>query len=51
MVNCNADGVLMVHITKLFPSEDAQTFSAFGRVFSGTLTKGAHVSVRVWMDE
>ena len=46
MVSCNPDGVLMIHITKLFPSEDAQTFSAFGRVFSGTITKNAHVAVR-----
>ena len=46
MVTCNPDGVLMVHITKLYPSSDALTFSALGRVFSGTLTKGMAVAVR-----
>lgn len=45
MRTCNPDGMLMVHVTKLYPSQDAQTFTALGRVFSGTLTKGAAVSV------
>ncbi len=45
MLNCNPDGILMVHVTKLYPSQDATTFTALGRVFSGTITKGAAVSV------
>ena len=31
-----AKGPLMVHTTKLYPSHDASTFYAFGRVMSGT---------------
>jgi U5 small nuclear ribonucleoprotein component len=40
-----ADGPVMVHITKLYHTTDAQSFRAFGRVFSGTLKKGAEVKV------
>ncbi|KAI0035137.1 Calreticulin family-domain-containing protein [Vararia minispora EC-137] len=40
-----ADGPVMVHITKLYHTTDAQSFRAFGRVFSGTLRKGAGVKV------
>lgn len=36
MLSCDADGPLMVHITKLYPTQDATQFHAFGRVISGT---------------
>jgi 116 kDa U5 small nuclear ribonucleoprotein component len=41
----SADGPVMVHITKLYQTTDAQSFRAFGRVFSGTLKKGMQVKV------
>ena len=45
MLACNSEGPLMVHITKLYPSPDAQDFHAFGRVMSGTAKKGMQVKV------
>lgn len=39
MKACDADGPLMVQITKLYHTTDAQSFRAFGRVLSGTLRK------------
>ena len=45
MIVCDPDGPVVVHITKLFPSADAEDFHAFGRVLSGTVTKGMRVKV------
>ncbi|KAI0718917.1 Calreticulin family-domain-containing protein [Cerioporus squamosus] len=45
MQECSADGPLMVQITKLYHTTDAQSFRAFGRVISGTLRKGMDVKV------
>nr|CAG4643708.1 EOG090X00RJ [Lepidurus arcticus] len=45
MINCDPEGVLMVHTTKQYPTEDCSCFYVFGRVFSGTLH--AHQSVRL----
>ncbi|KAI5288825.1 hypothetical protein KEM52_001010, partial [Ascosphaera acerosa] len=45
MLACDADGPLVVHVTKLFSSQDASRFDAFGRVLSGTARPG--MSVRV----
>lgn len=45
MKSCDPDGPVMVHITKLYHTTDAQSFRAFGRVMSGTLRKGAEVKV------
>ena len=45
MLACNPDGELMVQITKLYPSQDASTFDAFGRVLSGTIERGSTVKV------
>jgi len=45
MIACDPEGILMVHVTKLYPSNDASSFTALGRVFSGTLTKGMTVAV------
>jgi U5 small nuclear ribonucleoprotein component len=45
MKACNAEGPLMVQITKLYHTTDAQSFRAFGRVLSGTLRKDVQVKV------
>ncbi|KEF63336.1 elongation factor 2 [Exophiala aquamarina CBS 119918] len=45
MLSCDADGPLVVHITKLFGSPDAKTFNAFGRVMSGTVAPEQQVRV------
>lgn len=45
MKSCDPDGPVMVHITKLYHTTDAQSFRAFGRVLSGTLRKGVDVKV------
>ncbi|XP_065176725.1 116 kDa U5 small nuclear ribonucleoprotein component-like [Sycon ciliatum] len=45
MSGCDQDGMLMLHTTKMYPSNDATTFHAFGRVFSGTVTAGQRVRV------
>jgi 116 kDa U5 small nuclear ribonucleoprotein component len=42
---CDADGPLVVQITKLFSSSDASTFNAFGRVMSGVARPGQQVRV------
>ena len=36
MVTCDPEGPLMLHVTKLYPTEDASQFHAFGRIISGT---------------
>lgn len=45
MKSCDPDGPVMVHITKLYHTTDAQSFRAFGRVLSGTLRRGTEVKV------
>ena len=45
LTTCDPEGPLVVHVTKLYSSTDARTFSAFGRVMSGTLRKGDKVRV------
>ncbi|KAI9662467.1 MAG: hypothetical protein M1821_008634 [Bathelium mastoideum] len=45
MQECNADGPLVVQVTKLFNTTDAKTFNAFGRVMSGTARPGQQVRV------
>ncbi|KAI6153996.1 P-loop containing nucleoside triphosphate hydrolase protein [Pisolithus tinctorius] len=45
MKQCHPDGPVMVQITKLYHTTDAQSFRAFGRVMSGTLRKGTQVKV------
>ncbi|KAF7307348.1 U5 small nuclear ribonucleoprotein component [Mycena indigotica] len=42
---CNPDGPLMVQVTKLYQTTDAQSFRAFGRILSGTMRKGVQVKV------
>ena len=45
MRDCNANGPLMVNITKLYPKSDCSVFDSFGRVLSGTLYTGQTVRV------
>ena len=45
MIDCDSEGPLVVHTTKLYPSEDGIQFYAFGRVFSGTLHAGQQVRI------
>lgn len=42
---CDAEAPVMVQITKLYHTTDAQSFRAFGRVMSGTLKKGMPIKV------
>jgi U5 small nuclear ribonucleoprotein component len=45
MLACDPKGPLMIQIVKLYPTPDANEFRAFGRVLSGTVTKGMEVKV------
>lgn len=45
LLRCDADGPLVVHVTKLYNTADAQSFRALGRVMSGTLHQGDVVKV------
>ncbi|KAK3675841.1 hypothetical protein LTR78_004482 [Recurvomyces mirabilis] len=45
MLECDAEGPLVVHITKLFNTADAQNFNVYGRVMSGTARPGMKVRV------
>jgi hypothetical protein len=40
MPECNPKGALMVYISKMVPTADNSRFTAFGRVFSGTIKTG-----------
>jgi U5 small nuclear ribonucleoprotein component len=42
---CDPEGPVMVQVTKLLSTTDAQSFRALGRVMSGTLRKGMDVKV------
>ncbi|KAI0067998.1 Calreticulin-domain-containing protein [Artomyces pyxidatus] len=42
---CNPDGPVMVHVTKLYHTTDAQSFRAYGRILSGTVKKGMDIKV------
>ena len=45
MLACDAEGMLMVNVTKMYHKPDCETFDAFGRVLSGTLKVGQTVNV------
>ena len=45
MSKCDAEEILIVHIVKMYNKPDCQSFDAFGRVISGTLTKKHAVKV------
>ena len=42
---CDQDGQLVIQVTKLFNTQDAMSFNAFGRVLSGTAKPGMQVRV------
>lgn len=42
---CDADGPLLIQVSKLYPTTDATEFRAFGRVLSGTASVGQPVKV------
>jgi len=45
MKTCDPQGPVMVQISKLYHTTDAQSFRSFGRVISGTLRKGMEIKV------
>lgn len=45
MISCNSEGHLMVHSTKMYPTDDCTFFFVFGRVMSGTLQANQEVRV------
>ncbi|KAI9728008.1 MAG: hypothetical protein M1828_005413 [Chrysothrix sp. TS-e1954] len=45
MQDCDSNGPLVVHVTKLLDFSDASAFYALGRVMSGTARPGHHVRV------
>jgi len=45
MKACDPNAPVMVQISKLYHTTDAQSFRAYGRVMSGTLKKGMQVKV------
>ena len=45
MHDCNAKGPLVIHVSKLFPTNDCSAFDAFGRILSGTIRPGERVKV------
>uniref|UniRef100_A0AC35G3I0 Tr-type G domain-containing protein n=1 Tax=Panagrolaimus sp. PS1159 TaxID=55785 RepID=A0AC35G3I0_9BILA len=42
---CDADGPLLVHTVKNYPTQDATAFHIFGRVLSGTLKAGSEIRI------
>ena len=45
MKNCDANGPLMMYVSKMVPTSDKGRFYAFGRVFSGTVNVGQKVRI------
>lgn len=45
MEKCDQEGPLVVHVTKLYNTTDAKSFTALGRVLSGTVKSPASVRV------
>ncbi|KAL7751862.1 U5 small nuclear ribonucleoprotein component [Sorochytrium milnesiophthora] len=45
MHRCDKDGPLVIHVTKLFPQDNAAKFDAYGRIVSGTVRKGQKLRV------
>lgn len=45
MISCEARAPLMIHVTKLYAAPDGQSFSAFGRIYSGTVKPGDKVKI------
>jgi U5 small nuclear ribonucleoprotein component len=45
MESCDPKGPLVIHVTKLYPSEDRSHFDAYGRIFSGSIRSEQRVRV------
>ncbi|PPQ79868.1 hypothetical protein CVT25_002924 [Psilocybe cyanescens] len=45
MKSCDPEGPVVVQVSKLYHTTDAQSFRSFGRVISGTLRKGMEIKV------
>ncbi|KAL7511042.1 hypothetical protein ACHAXN_007943 [Cyclotella atomus] len=45
MIKCDPHGPLVIHVAKLYAESDGQSFSAFGRIYSGTVKPGDRVKV------
>jgi len=45
MKRCDPRGPLMLHVVKLYSAPDGESFQAFGRVYSGTVSTGQSVRV------
>ncbi|KAL3762929.1 hypothetical protein ACHAWU_001076 [Discostella pseudostelligera] len=45
MIKCDSNGPLVIHVAKLYAESDGQSFSAFGRIYSGTVKPGDRVKV------
>ncbi|KAK4629331.1 U5 small nuclear ribonucleoprotein component [Fulvia fulva] len=45
MLDCDPDGPLVIHVSKLLTTQDAKGFHSFGRVMSGTAKPGQQVRV------
>mmetsp|Transcript_5060 Transcript_5060/g.7322 ORF Transcript_5060/g.7322 Transcript_5060/m.7322 type:complete len:1028 (-) Transcript_5060:256-3339(-) len=45
MLNCDSRGPLMINGLKMYSSPDGQSFSVFGRIYSGTVRPGTRVRV------
>lgn len=45
MLACNPQGSLVIHVTKLYSSNDGSSFDAFGRIYSGTIKPGQRVKI------
>ncbi|EPQ61677.1 Bgt-5198 [Blumeria graminis f. sp. tritici] len=45
MISCNQDGPLVIQVSKLLNTSDAETFHSFGRILSGTVRPGMQVRV------
>merc|ERR1712139_256420 len=43
---CNADGGLMMYVSKMVPTSDKGRFYAFGRVFAGTIATGQKIRIQ-----
>lgn len=44
--NCNAEGPLVVYISKIVPTSEKDHFYALGRVFSGTVKHGMRIRIQ-----
>ncbi|KAK1744970.1 116 kDa U5 small nuclear ribonucleoprotein component [Skeletonema marinoi] len=45
MIKCDSHGPLVIHVAKLYAEPDGQSFSAFGRIYSGSVKPGDRVKV------